>query len=171
MNTPTIDIVPFSPHHAEDVIPLILSIQQSELGIPISLDAQSDLLDIPDVYQSGYGNFWVALAGQEVVGTVALLDIGDMQAALPKMFVRADHRGPAHGVATQLLEALLAWGRKHRVRDTFLATHAGFLAANQLYEKNGFRPVARTQLPSSFPIMEANSTFYCRSLRLPVDCK
>ena len=38
---------------------------------------QPDLLQIPQFYQSGAGNFWVALDGEEVVGTVALLDIGN----------------------------------------------------------------------------------------------
>ena len=54
---------------------VILTIQQSEFGIPITLEAQPDLLDIPSFYQKDNGNFWIALDGQEVIGTIALIAI------------------------------------------------------------------------------------------------
>jgi hypothetical protein len=64
-----IDIVPFSKYHIEGVVDVILPIPQSEFGIPITLEAPPDLLDIPGFYQKGKGNFWVALNGVEVIGT------------------------------------------------------------------------------------------------------
>lgn len=88
-----IDIVPSSSQHADGVVSLILPIQQTEFNIPITLDAQPDLRDIPGFYQQDNGNFWVALDDGKVVGTVALLDIGNSQAALRKMFVSVTHRG------------------------------------------------------------------------------
>jgi len=75
-----IDITPFRPQHAEGVVSVILPIQQAEFEIPITLEAQPDLPDIPGFYQQGKGNFWVAFDGLEVVGSVALLDIGNGQA-------------------------------------------------------------------------------------------
>jgi GNAT superfamily N-acetyltransferase len=131
-----IEFVPFAPQHADGVVAVILPIQQSELEIPISLDAQPDLQDISGFYQRGNGNFWVALDGQKVVGTVALLDIGHSQAALRKMFVRAEHRGPERGIAKRLLETLFAWCRARAVREVYLGTTAKFLAAHRFYEKN-----------------------------------
>jgi hypothetical protein len=71
-----IKIVPFSERYLSGVVDLILTIQKSEFEIPITLAAQPDLLDIPSIYQKGSGNFWVALHGPEIVGTIALLDIG-----------------------------------------------------------------------------------------------
>jgi hypothetical protein len=68
-----IDIVPFSSNHADGVVAVILPIQQSEFRIPITLDDQPDLRDIPGFYQHDDGNFWVALDDRKVVGTVALL--------------------------------------------------------------------------------------------------
>ncbi|RZL88639.1 MAG: N-acetyltransferase [Variovorax sp.] len=155
-----IAIGPFTPRHAEGAAGLILRIQQSEFGLPVSLDTQPDLRDIPGFYQSGYGNFWVALAGQEVVGTVALLDMGNRQAALRKMFVRTDHRGSGHGVARRLLETLFLWVREHGVRETYLGTTDKFIAAHRFYEKNGFHEIARDQLPSRFPVMAVDTRFY-----------
>src|SRR5580765_3351 len=84
--TRVIDVVPFSQDHFAGVVDVILPIQQSEFGIPITLEAQPDLLDIPSFYQKGKGNFWVALCDAEIIGTISLLDIGNDQGALRKMY-------------------------------------------------------------------------------------
>lgn len=159
-----IEITPFAPQHADGVVGVILPIQQAEFAIPITLDAQPDLQDIRGFYQRGNGNFWVALDRQNVVGTVALLDIGNHQAALRKMFVKATHRGAEHGVARGLLDALFAWSKARGVREVYLGTTAKFLAAHRFYEKNGFREIARAELPERFPVMVVDTKFYCRAL-------
>ena len=64
-----IKIIPYAAEHAAGVVSVILPIQQSEFAVPITLDAQPDLLDIPGFYQRNCGNFWVAIHGQDVVGT------------------------------------------------------------------------------------------------------
>ena len=157
-------VVPYRPLHADGVIAVILSIQQAEFGIPISLDDQPDLLDIEAFYREGGGDFWVALDGDDVVGTIALLDIGHDQAALRKMFVRASHRGAAHGVAQALLETLVEAGRTRGIGEVWLGTTSRFLAAHRFYEKNGFTPVDPSALPVRFPLMAIDSKFYRRCL-------
>jgi N-acetylglutamate synthase-like GNAT family acetyltransferase len=155
-----IEIVPFADAHRAGVVDCILPIQQSEFGIPISLEQQPDLLDIPAFYQRSNGNFWVALSGDEVVGTIALLDIGNRQGALRKMFVKAAWRGAAHGVAHRLLDTLLRWSRDHAMSEIYLGTTAKFLAAHRFYEKNGFAEIARSELPRAFPVMDVDAKFY-----------
>jgi GNAT superfamily N-acetyltransferase len=155
-----IRILPFNPEHAAGVVSVILPIQQIEFEIPITLDAQPDLKDISAFYQHGQGNFWVAVDGDTIVGTVALLDIGNNQAALRKMFVASSHRGPQHGVASALLHTLLAWCRTRGIRTVFLGTTAKFLAAHRFYEKNGFREISREALPPAFPVMVVDTKFY-----------
>ncbi|HYM34558.1 MAG TPA: GNAT family N-acetyltransferase, partial [Steroidobacteraceae bacterium] len=162
--TEMIEIKLFNAEHADGVVSVILPIQQKEFSIPITLDAQPDLQDIPNFYQQGDGNFWVALANRNVVGTVALLDIGDHRVALRKMFVAAAYRGNEHGVAKKLLDTLLSWCEVCGVREIYLGTTAKFLAAHRFYEKNGFREVRRDELPTSFPIMKVDTKFYCRAL-------
>ncbi|MBK7791638.1 MAG: GNAT family N-acetyltransferase [Betaproteobacteria bacterium] len=159
-----IQILPFSPQYADGVVSVILPIQQTEFDIPITLDAQPDLTSIPAFYQRADGNFWVALDDGKVVGTVALLDIGNHQAALRKMFVAATHRGSAHGVARQLLSTLIAWCRTKDVTAVYLGTTAKFLAAHRFYEKSGFREIARGALPDTFPVMVVDTKFYTLSL-------
>jgi N-acetylglutamate synthase-like GNAT family acetyltransferase len=154
------DITPFSPEHQAGVADLILSIQRREFGLDITLEAQPDLLDIPGFYRRGQGNFWVALDKGDVVGSIALLDIGVDQAALRKMFVRADKRGAERGIARRLLETLLAWARGRGFRGIFLGTTPRFLAAHRFYEKNGFRLLDRAELPGTFPVMCVDSRFY-----------
>lgn len=160
-----IQIVPFASEHSDGVASVILPIQQHEFGIPITLEAQPDLKDIPGFYQQGSGNFWVATDNGKVVGTVGLLDIGDRQAALRKMFVAAAYRGAVHAVAGQLLQVLFNWSRSKNVRKIFLGTTAKFLAAHRFYEKNGFREIDRAELPTTFPVMTVDTKFY--GLTLP----
>jgi len=90
----TINIVRFSPS-MRGVFSVILPIQQAEFAIAITREEQADLADIPAFYQRGDGNFWVALADNTVVGTVAILDIGNREGALRKMFVTATIAGPS----------------------------------------------------------------------------
>lgn len=124
------EILPFAPSHAAGV-----PIQQQELGVAVTLQDQADLLDISGFYRCGAGNFWVALDGKAVVGTIALLDIGNRQAALRRMFVRTKYRDRTHAVAQGLLETLLAWSEGRGLREIFLGTTEQFVAAHRFYEK------------------------------------
>jgi N-acetylglutamate synthase-like GNAT family acetyltransferase len=163
MKALVIEVVPFSVEHQAGVIDVIRPIQQSEFGFSISLEDQPDLSDIPGFYQRGSGNFWVALAGTRVVGTLSLLDIGNAQGALRKMFVRAEYRGPEHQVARRLLETLTAWCREKQIHEVFLGTTAKFVAAHRFYEKNGFVEIRKADLPPAFPLMSLDTRFYKRS--------
>jgi N-acetylglutamate synthase-like GNAT family acetyltransferase len=159
-----IQIVPFSSQHVEAMGALIVGIQRDEFKIPITLEDQPDLRDIPAFYQQGVGNFWVAVSEGDVVGTVALLDIGNHQGALRKMFVHASYRGPASGVAARLLETLFEWSRARGVNDVYLGTTEKFLAAHRFYERNGFQQISAKELPPSFPKMALDTRFYRRAL-------
>ncbi len=153
-------IVQFSPDYEDGVVGLIVPIQRDEFGVRITAEDQPDLRDIPGFYQRDRGNFWIALEGDRVVGTVALLDIGAGQAALRKMFVDAGFRGSEHGTARLLLAALLDWARAHQVREIYLGTTSLFLAAHCFYEKNGFAEIPKADLPPTFPVMAVDSKFY-----------
>ena len=158
-----IKIVPFASQYGEEVNALIVGIQRDEFQISITLEDQPDLQDIPGFYQQGAGNFWVALSEGEVVGTVALLDLGNQQGALRKMFVHASYRGPGHGVSARLLETLLEWARARDVKEVYLGTTEKFLAAHRFYERNGFQQIAADELPPSFPKMKVDTRFYRRA--------
>lgn len=158
-----IQILPFTSQHVESVGALIVGIQRDEFQIPITLEDQPDLQDIPGFYQKGAGNFWIAVAEGKVVGTVALLDLGNHQGALRKMFVHASYRGPGHGVSARLLDTLLEWSRARGVQEVYLGTTEKFRAAHRFYERNGFRQIAANELPTHFPKMAVDTRFYRRT--------
>lgn len=159
-----LEIVQFQPNFQAGVESVILPIQRDEFGISITLEDQPDLSDIPGFYQSGAGNFWLALSGEEVVGTIALLDIGSSQAALRKMFVKEAYRGRRFGAGSRLLDALLDWCVERHLHDIFLGTTAKFLAAHRFYEKNGFLEIQQSALPEAFPVMAVDTKFYQRAV-------
>jgi N-acetylglutamate synthase-like GNAT family acetyltransferase len=157
-----IEILSFSECHLSGVVGVILPIQQEEFGIRITLEDQPDLLDIPNFYQKGKGNFWVAVYASEVIGTLSLLDIGQDQGALRKMFVKKQFRGSRHGVAQDLLQVAIEWCGSKNVKEIFLGTTSKFLAAHRFYEKNGFLEIRKIELPASFPVMSVDTKFYKR---------
>ncbi|MEK6730948.1 MAG: GNAT family N-acetyltransferase [Pseudomonadota bacterium] len=155
-----IEIKPYLDDYRDQIIDLILKIQTEEFGVSISLDDQPDLKTIHRFYQKEDGNFWVALHGDRVVGTIALLDIGNKQAALRKMFVDGDYRGKEKGVAHALLGELIAWCKNKKFQEIYLGTTSAYLAAHRFYEKNGFEEIPKSLLPASFPVMQVDSKFY-----------
>lgn len=154
----------YQPKYQTQIVELILQIQREEFGLPITLDDQPDLLDIPTVYQQGNGNFWLALETDRVVGTIAAIDIGDRQLALRKMFVAASQRGQAIGVGQQLLTALCNWATERQISEIYLGTVEVFKAAHRFYEKHGFQLIEKSELPAAFPMMQGDTRFYRRVL-------
>jgi N-acetylglutamate synthase-like GNAT family acetyltransferase len=155
-------IGPYRPAQQEGVVALISGIQRGEFGLAITPQDQPDLMDIEGFYVNGTlgpGGFWTALdQGGAVAGTIALLNIGEGQGALRKMFVRQDQRGA--GLAQALLETLLAWCRGAGLREIFLGTTDRFLAAHRFYAKQGFARIEKAGLPPAFPVMHVDSVFY-----------
>lgn len=155
-----VDIDIYADINKKDVADLILHIQQSEFGIPITLELQPDLNEIPAYYQTNNGNFWVAKINGKVIGTIALLDIENCQGALRKMFVDKNYRGKDFGVGIKLLNTLIDWARRKGFAEIFLGTTEKFTRAQKFYEKNGFVEIAKQELPASFPVMEVDIKFY-----------
>src|SRR5690349_1562786 len=112
----------FRSEDEEQVKDLIVGIQTQEFSISITAENQPDLSQIPSFYQTNHGNFWVAVHNQKVIGTVALLDIGNQQVALRKMFVAKDFRGKDVGVAQRLLDQVFHWSQEKGVIEIYLGT-------------------------------------------------
>ena len=161
-----IKILVYETQYQNQIIELILNIQQQEFGLPITLDAQTDLLNISNFYQQGNGNFWTAIDidRKKVIGTIAAIDVGSSQLALRKMFVDASYRGREIGIGKQLLSSLLIWARERAVKNIYLGTIENFKAAHKFYEKSGFYEINQSDLPATFPLMQGDTRFYKLSL-------
>jgi N-acetylglutamate synthase-like GNAT family acetyltransferase len=144
----------------QHIIDLILPIQTEEFSIPITIDQQPDLKNIGSFYCKANGNFWIALHNEEVIGTVALIDIGNNEVALRKMFVKKEFRGKEFAVAQQLMDIVFDWCSERKIQSIYLGTIEPFKAAQRFYEKNGFETVNVENLPESFPRMAVDNIFY-----------
>lgn len=142
----TVTITTYRDEFKQQIGLFISSIQQ-DYGIPITLEEQPDLQDIPKFYQNGTGNFWIALDGKKLIGTIALIDRGNHSAILRKMFVHSDYRGAAKGVSGMLLDTLLQWAKSRQIKDIFLGTTDRWPAAPRFYEKNGFHLIDDDAMP------------------------
>ena len=159
-----VKIIPWKKEYEAAVIDLILSIQRNEFQITITEADQPDLKRVEEYYKHDNGNFWIAISENQVVGTIALLDIGYHQVALRKMFVHKNFRGPLRSLAKDLLQTAIDWCSKKNIKDIYLGTVEVLKAAHRFYEKNGFDRIDRAGLPSNFPVMNVDTIFYHLSI-------
>ena len=154
-----INVCEYTSIYHQEIIDMILKIQQDEFKLPISIKDQPDLEDIDNFYQKR-GRFWVAIDENRVIGTIGIIDIGNGNAVLRKMFVKKDYRGKDKGVSAKLLMQLLKWAAQNDFCRIFLGTTPQFLAAHRFYEKNQFIEISKDELPNNFPIMKVDKKFY-----------
>jgi N-acetylglutamate synthase-like GNAT family acetyltransferase len=162
---PEIIIRPFKYAYQNKVTNLIIQIQRDEFGINITLHDQPDLLNISEFYQSKNGNFWCAINSyEEIIGTIALVDIEDRMGVIQKMFVRKDCRGKEKNVAKDLLGVLENWAQKKQFTKLYLGTVDKLKAAQKFYFKNDYRIIDPSFLPASFPRMSVDNLFFAKTL-------
>lgn len=162
MSEPDSQIVPVAPAHYAEVARLVLAVQRGEFGIDATYEGQPDLQDMAGFFRRNAGEFWVALAGGAPVGCIGLLDIGNGQGVLRKMFVERAWRGRDKGVAQALLNTLLDHAAQRGLDDIFLGTIDKFAAAHRFYRRNGFLEIAERELPVAFPRMHVDTMFFRR---------
>jgi GNAT superfamily N-acetyltransferase len=153
-------IEPFRAARQTGVIELILPIQEEEFGVALTIEDQPDLLTIPAFYQHGNGNFWTAVYEGKVVGSVALVDMGNNEVALRKMFVAKEFRGQERGLSQRLLDTAFAWCKQKGIAKIFLGSAAAYHSAHAFYEKNGFKEISPNDLSAAFPRMPVDTVFY-----------
>lgn len=150
----------FTKPYEDQVIDLIVGIQHGEYGVQITAEDQPDLKNIADFYQNKKGNFWIALNGNEVIGTISLVDIGSNQAGLRKMFVKKEFRGQPLKIGQSLMNTVFKWCKIKGIEQIFLGTVPHYYAAHRFYQKNGFKRIEKHYLPCSFHLMDADKWFY-----------
>ena len=145
--------------HSHAVRNMVMSILNEEYGMSVRLSELPDLVDVYESYfGSGLGNFWVALCDGRVCGCIGLIHLGRGDFELQRMYVEARARG--HGLGQKLLDVVLAWAIANGVHSIYLETNHRWHAAQHIYERNGFRPVPKDELPSEFRVVRAVNGFY-----------
>ena len=88
-----------------------------------------------EVYVSEGNKYWVAEAGNKIVGGVGIGRLTDTICELQKMYCLPDARGS--GIAHQLMDTALEYAKQY-YRQCYLETLENMTAAQKLYEKYGF---------------------------------
>lgn len=156
----TLTIKPIYNEYCPQIIDIVLTIQRVEFGLPITLKEQPDLLDIETNYHEGGGCFWGAFVGEELVGTISLINAGHHTCAIRKMFVKQQYRGKELGIAQKLLDTLLQYSRDKQITEVYLGTVEALKAAHRFYERNDFVATDINDLPAYFPLMATDTMFY-----------
>lgn len=164
MNKQNIKILTYDDSYKDKIINLILKIQVEEFGFITTINDPPGLESIVSFYQLNGGNFWVALDGEDVVGTIGLRILSNGQAAMKRMYVAKDYRGKNYGIAKLLLNNLIDLCQQKKIKELYLGTRAAYLAAHRFYEKNEFREVLKAALPAEFPIASVDTKFYKRNV-------
>lgn len=162
-----ITIKPLTNTHCQQIIDLILPIQQIEFNVPVTREAQPDLMDIDTHYSATGGGFWGAFDQDRLVGTIALISTGHHAGALRKMFVRKEYRGKERGVAQSLFLTLHQHCTKCHITDLYLGTVEILTASHRFYQRNGFQKIDKDALPAYFPRMAVDTIFYHLHLAKP----
>ena len=129
-----LSVVPFRPEHADGFRSLVADTLQ-EFGFEADPAIDPDLDDPAATYAA----FWIAADAGDVVGSVALRELGDGAVELKRMYLRPEQRG--HGLGKKLLATALDWARESGAQVIRLDTSERMVAARALYEAHGFERV------------------------------
>lgn len=130
-------IIKYNSKYKNKVIELIGNILRELKVIPFSpkpLDDE-DLYQIPSIYKNR-GCFWLALEGEQLVGTIGIKETNKDKAKLKRMFVDKKYRGT--GIAKLLLDTAINFAKFNKYKEIVLNTHINMKRAHGFYEKNGF---------------------------------
>ncbi len=100
-----------------------------------------DMSAIEAVYLDGNGDFLVGLVSDQIVAMGALKKTGDRRGELKRMRVSPDFQRRGYGQA--ILEALERRAIELGFKTLHLDTSVKQVAAQGLYERNGFRELSR----------------------------
>jgi len=162
MRSETLEIITYQEKYKQQIIDLILHIQNDEAGIDLSLEEQPDLLDIPAYYEKDGGEFWLAVEGNVVIGTLALMNKGNGNGVLKKGFVSRPCR--KKGVLTKLYKTLLDYAEKNHMKQLMFDTPSVATDCHRFFEKAGYCRINKNEQPFEYTYPDRNSYLYLLKL-------
>ncbi|MFI5203414.1 MAG: GNAT family N-acetyltransferase [Flavobacteriales bacterium] len=160
-----IRIQEYDKQYYGQVVQHVIDIQNNEFNLGLTLAHHHDLQDMEQAYEKSGGKFWIAInENDEVIGTIALFNLGNGRGDLRRMFVKSEYRGKGKGISHKLLEILLDWAAQNGYKKIYLETISVFKAAMKFYVNNGFQRIDKSELPSNFPVVHVAEFFFVREL-------
>lgn len=103
-------------------------------------DHDREILDNPENYIiRRNGQIFFALVGEQVSGTVALIDVDSETYELAKMAVSPEFRG--YNIGLKLMDACVEYSKKAGKKRIVLESNTKQIAAINLYKKAGFKKI------------------------------
>ena len=152
------EIIEYDNNYKKSIIDLILTIQNKEAKINLSIEEHPDLLDVPNAYEKNGGKFWIAIDNNQVIGTIALMIRENNCAILKKFFVKAEYRSQKVGFA--LYQVLLKYAKSKNIKNIILDTPSVATASHKFYERAGFRRIQTDELPIHYEYPDRDSYLY-----------
>lgn len=112
-------------------------------GAPFEILATRDMCAFIEGYDPARDLMLGAYGERGMVGSIAIIGRNPGQDGVQLRFFIVDPAWHGHGVGKALLHKALAWCRERGYGKVFLWTVDGLPASRRLYEKAGFRIVAR----------------------------
>lgn len=135
---PKIEIKEYSDEFKEQVIKLVNDAYEKEGHR--SKSGRPDLEKIPEIYQEPGGNFWVAVDGEKVIGTFALINEGENRGSCHRFCIDEKFRGRMV-VASELYANLLKFAKDNGYKKLFSSTWAPTNASSKLALRKGFKRI------------------------------
>jgi GNAT superfamily N-acetyltransferase len=137
-----IKIVEFESQYTEQAKKLA-RLAMEDVGIKpdvvdLYIEDDFDYESILDVYKNR-SRLWVALAEDNVIGTIAISEIDVTTARLRRMFVLPQAQG--EGIGQKLFATAMRFAKEKAYNRIVLDTDKDMYKAQRFYEKNGFYKV------------------------------
>jgi putative acetyltransferase len=130
-----------NPADVDAVRGLVLAHVDERSTTPGIEHMKDDAARLPGPYIAPHGAIWLAHAGEEAVGCVALRPLPGSVGEVKRMYVAPGWRG--RGVGRALLETLIERARTIGYQRLRLGTLADMTQAQALYQSLGFVPIER----------------------------
>ena len=137
----------FKEQYSEQVYNLIKNLMINDLKIDIDtvLKITKDLENINDNYIKNGGNFWIALDEDrnEVVGTVAIMKLDELNAEFKRFYVRKEYRSMSIGY--QLYKIAEKYAKEKEFEYLYLSSGKDLKKAHRIYKKNGWELINKNE--------------------------
>jgi GNAT superfamily N-acetyltransferase len=141
----------------------VLDIQNNEFHLGLTEEDQPELKDIAGYFKNG--GFWTAKIEGKIIGTIGLQYLDNDNSALKKMFVNKAYRGRELGIAQMLFDTLMEFAKVKNFKTIWLDTPAVATASHKFYERNGFIPSEKSQLPDKYTFPDRDFRIYKLNIR------
>jgi N-acetylglutamate synthase-like GNAT family acetyltransferase len=151
-----ITITDYDPKYQNGIDKMMEGITK-EYSEPIT---SSHSTKIYEAYKLPNQKYWVALHEGQVVGTAGMVLFSPGNGVLKRMMVDKEFRGGNYSTAQLLLNKSMGWAKENSAHTIYLGTMDQFKAAQNFYQKNGFKEIALNQLPKDMPVNPMDSIHY-----------